>query len=420
LINNFKNWVFYLFILTSILSYLINKEINIIFISLIIFIFGFLIVKTIEERIAIAFALMPFTLMPIKLGPIFTSVPDLLMIFVILNYYLTNKFLKKNISHFGLIVSLILITTSLSFLFSSVKFLILGSFIKTLILFIFIITIDKIKISQDQAKLYLKCLSISFPIFIIVLIFNGDIFRIAVAIIIPGSRIEYSQYGQLLFTFIFFFFLLKKNMKYGLFLIPIYIFFAIKGQSQFMTIATALVSIIFILLNFRIKYRFIFYITILIFILSTNYISQLFTYFIEFVQDREQSNSFRLEKMAESLQVFKDHILFGSGPSSEMYVSKSLATSENTYTQSLAELGLFGFSIFIYLHLFVFYKLTTIQNKIKLISRQNLFILICLIAFFGPISWTSGLFAPIIWISVYMFNVIINKFKLRLIENDLQ
>jgi O-antigen ligase len=202
---------------------------------------------------------------------------------------------------------------------------------------------------------------------------------------------------------------MKKNTLWGFLIMPLYIFTAIKGQSQFMTIVTILVCILFLSVSFGKKGSLYFLAFLLLIFIFSGFGEQIFNYISGLIADRENSNSFRFDKMQDSIQIFKDNILFGSGPNSEIFVSKSLASSENTYTQILAELGICGFSIFLALHLITIFRCLKYFKIYGIISREFIIMTILIIGFLGPILWTSGFFAPLIWISFYVLNVLLKN-----------
>ena len=371
---------------------------------LVLFIF---LSKSLYDRLAWALAFPAFGLQQVPVGGIYISVPDVMLVFLALEAPFTLQLRNQKFSPMGVLAIGLLIATCISVISSPVMVSILGLSARYAILLLLFIALDRVGFTKEALARTRSAMALAFPVALILFYFSGDLLGIVLSVD-EGSRPPHSQILPFLCTLVFPWYLLRyRRVVAALLLGSVYAVVTWVGQSRGMIVAAFATLLIVVFVKLK---R-----TVWPLLISVTLMGLLGTYYVggieEVVADmasRPESDEMRLYKMRLSMESFREHPVFGTGPGSESAITQrrhgEAIASENGLVQSLAESGLLGATLFLAIVLYAIWQLYYLAKR-RVIGRDLVGVLmIMVVAAVAPLSYASGMQGWSVWLLLAVVN----------------
>jgi O-antigen ligase len=386
----------------------INPQTTLVILVVFVLVLFIFLSKSLYDRLAwaLAFQALGFVQMPVF--GIRISLPDIMLVFLLLDASLARQLRKQGPSPMGLLAIAILIAACISVLLSPVILSILGVSIRYAILLLLFIALDRIAFPETALRTLRVGMAVTLPLALILFYFNGDLLDI-ISSIAAGSRPTHSQSFPYFFTLVFPWYLLAHRRIVPLALLGcIYAMSTWLAQSRGMNImAFATLATILVVKLKRNLLSLLVLVTVAVVGLAGVYEVGIDSA-VETMASRPASDDWRLYKMRASMEVFREHPILGVGPGGEFAMTgrrheEGLA-SENGFVQSLADLGLLGTLLFVAMALYPLWRGYHLAKR-GMIGRDLAgALMIIFVAAIAPLSWSSTVEGGAVWLLLAVIN----------------
>ena len=367
----------------------------------------YVVTNSLVERISWFFSLLPFDLFFIDLGNFSLTLLDILTLVVALELLISPKVKLYRTTLFGKNVMFFMVLSMLAFGFSSYGMFGAGTVAKIFIMLVFIVAIDSSRMLRQNVESYIKSLSYVFPVFIVLIALNGDLLRIFSAIM-SGERFIHAQWGPI-FLMLGMPSLLSdedaNSFKVIIFSI-LCVVLSVFSQSQSTIILSFVISIVAI--SSKVGKRSILakIIFVMIVLLSLIKLPTIYVGYMNNIRtDMTDSNNYRVYKIKKVYDVFLDNPILGVGPGinnvgtdkNELSYSTS---SENTFVQSLAAVGLLGTVVFVFILVVVCGSIRDIFRNYGMYSARTSIVCILFAILLCVMLFSSSLYYRFLWMTL--------------------
>ena len=380
---------------------------TLIIVAFVIVVFSFLS-KTLYDRLAWYLAFQAFALQPLPIAGIYTSVPDIMLAFLVLEASLALQLRHQKFSPMGVLAIGLLVSTCVSVILSPVRSDILGPSVRYGMLLILFIALDRIEFPERALTTIRYSLALAFPLALILFYFNGYL-----ADLVEGIAMGSTPHSQLLpFLLLLAFPWCVLDLRRTLALVLLacaFLGIAWATQTRGMIVTAFVAPLIVVAAKLKGNLS-----TILISVAVTvmALVSVHSVMGIEGVAQvmgsRPDSDDWRLYKMRLAMEGFSEHPVFGMGPGGEGATTRrgygEDMVSENGLVQSLADSGLVGTTLFLAI---VFYPLKRCFDlaKRRIIGRDFAgALMIMALAVLAPLSFASASEGGIVWLLLAIMN----------------
>ena len=373
---------------------------------LVLFIF---LSKSLYDRLAWGLAFQALGFIQIPVFGIRISVPDIMLVFLLLDASFARQLRKQGPSPMGLLAIAILIAACISVLLSPVILSILGASTRYAMLLLLFIALDRIAFPEAALRTLRVGLAFMLPLALILLYFNGDLLDI-ISSVGAGIRPNHAHAWPFFFTLVFPWYLLAHRRIVPLTLLGcIYAVSTWLAQSRGMNImALATLAIILVVKLKRSLLSLLVLLTVAVVGLVGLHEAMGIDNALEAMASSPDSDDWRLYKMRVSMEVFREHPILGVGPGGEFAMTgrkhEEGMASENGLVQSLADFGLLGTMLFVAMALCPVWRGYHLAKR-GMIGRDLAgALMIIFVAAVVPLSWSSSVEGSAVWLLLAVVN----------------
>jgi O-antigen ligase len=310
----------------------------------------------------------------------------------------------------GALAIALLVSTCISTILSPVIAEILGVSVRYGILLLLFIALDRTEFSEETLDTTRYALTFTLPVALILLYFNGDLFKILPALE-AGERPIHSQTLPYLLSLMFPWYLLGHRGRIAL--IPLGLVFAAitwVGQSRAMVIVAyvTLLIVLFVRLKRNLSSLLVFVTVTVVGLLGFYSVTGSANVADAMMAARQDSDDWRRYKMQVSMESFGEHPIFGVGPGGEggdaIRKHGEIMASENGLVQSLADSGLVGTTLFLVMLLYPARQCFRLAKR-RVIGREFAGALMVIVVLtVAPLLSSSGAEGPTVWLLLVIAN----------------